>query len=249
MQYNTIYVGDARHMVHVPDNTVQLIITSPPYNVGKPYTHSSDTLPWDEYVQFLSDVWDECFRVLCPGGRICINIANTGRKPYVPLHAYVIMQLVEKKFLLRGEIIWDKRTSAGISTAWGSFGKASNPVLRDTHEYIVIASKHSYTLAPPHTHSTTSMITPEQFTEYTKSVWTFPAASHPSHPAVFPEELPKRLILLYSNLNDIVLDPFLGIGTTAIAAYKLGRRYIGYDISPEYIRIAHQNLETLTHGS
>ncbi len=243
MRTNVLYTKDCRHMDEVPDGSVQLIVTSPPYNVGKPYDGHQDTMELDEYLAFLEECWRECIRVLCRGGRLCVNVASTGRKPYVPLHAYIALQLIELGLEMRGEIIWDKGSSVGVSTAWGSFARASNPTLRDVHEYILVFSKETPQLEE--THGTSSGIRNEQFVEWTKSIWRFKTESSRrfAHPAVFPEELPRRLILLYTNVNDIVLDPFMGTGTTAVAAMKLGRRYIGYEISPAYVEIARQRLE------
>ncbi len=142
---------------------------------------------------------------------------------------------------MRGEIIWNKGSSASPSTAWGSWMSASNPVLRDTHEYILIFSKESFSRRKKDKENT---ITRDQFLEWTKSVWTFPAVSAKSigHPAPFPEELPYRLIQLYSFKGDVVLDPFCGSGTTCIAALKSGRYYIGYDIKPEYVELANNRI-------
>lgn len=243
MRTNVIYTKDCRHMDEVPDGSVQLIVTSPPYNVGKPYDGHQDNMELEEYLAFLEECWRECIRVLCRGGRLCVNVASTGRKPYVPLHAYIALQLIELGLEMRGEIIWDKGSSVGVSTAWGSFARASNPTLRDVHEYILVFSKETPQLLE--THGTYSGIRNEQFVEWTRSIWRFKTESSRrfDHPAVFPEELPRRLILLYTNVNDIVLDPFMGTGSTAVAAMKLGRQYIGYEISPAYVEIARQRLE------
>jgi|DewCreStandDraft_5_1066085.scaffolds.fasta_scaffold01557_17 site-specific DNA-methyltransferase (adenine-specific) len=243
MRTNIIYTKDCRHMDEVPDGSVQLIVTSPPYNVGKPYDGHYDNMELEEYLAFLEECWRECIRVLCRGGRLCVNVASTGRKPYIPLHAYIAIQLIELGLEMRGEIIWDKGSSVGVSTAWGSFARASNPTLRDVHEYILVFSKETPQLLE--THGAYSGIRNDQFVEWTKSIWRFKTESSRrfDHPAVFPEELPRRLILLYTNVHDIVLDPFMGTGTTAVAALKLGRRYIGYEISPTYVEIARQRLE------
>jgi len=214
---NRIFCKSSESMSELPDNSVHLMITSPPYNVAKEY---DEDLSLEEYLQFLNRVWRETYRVLVPGGRACINVANLGRKPYIPLHSYIIQGMLEIGYLMRGEIIWNKASSASPSTAWGSWLSAANPVLRDIHEYILIFCKETFSRKRGDRKNT---IKKEQFLEWTKSVWTFPAVSAKKigHPAPFPEELPYRLIQLYSFKNDVVLDPFVGSGTTCLAALKL----------------------------
>ena len=235
---NRIYNHTSSAMYELPDNCVHLMVTSPPYNVGKDY---DDDLTEDEYYELLNSVWREVYRVLAPGGRACVNVANIGRKPYLPINAMISRQMTDLGFLMRGEIIWDKNASAGVSCAWGSWKSPSNPVLRDTHEYILVFSKDRYNRPPK---DKTSTITRDEFIKYTKSVWTFPAesAKRVKHPAPYPVELPRRLIQLYTYANDIVLDPFIGSGTTAIASVKSDRRYVGYDTSSEYVETAKQRL-------
>ena len=138
---NKIILGSAENMKELPDSSVHLMITSPPYNVGKEYDKD---LSLEEYLTLLRNVFKEVKRVLVTGGRVCINVANLGRKPYLPLHSAIIQIMTELGFLMRGEIIWDKSASAGTSTAWGSWKSAKNPTLRDVHEYILIFSKDNY---------------------------------------------------------------------------------------------------------
>jgi site-specific DNA-methyltransferase (adenine-specific) len=228
----------SEEMKELPDNSVHLMITSPPYNVTKEYDAN---LTLDEYLALLKRVWKETYRVLVPGGRACINIANLGRKPYIPLHSYIIEDMLEIGFLMRGEIIWNKGSSASPSTAWGSWLSAANPVLRDIHEYILVFSKGTFSLKSKGKEST---ITKDEFLEWTKSVWTFPAVSAKmiGHPAPFPEELPARLIKMYSFKNDVILDPFLGSGTTSLAAIKNNRHYVGYDKDSKYIDLANRRI-------
>ena len=235
---NRIYPHSSAAMHELPDNSVHLMVTSPPYNVGKEY---DDDLTEKEYFDLLQSVWREVYRVLVPGGRACVNIANIGRKPYLPLNAMIARDMIDIGYLMRGEIIWDKSASAGVSCAWGSWKSASNPVLRDTHEYILVFSKGSYCRSAK---NKTSTITKDEFLEYTKSIWTFPAesAKRVRHPAPYPVELPRRLIQLYTYNDDVVLDPFMGSGTTALAAVRSGRRYIGYEVSTEYVSIAESRL-------
>ena len=227
-------------MGELPDCSVHLMVTSPPYNVGKEY---DEDLSLEEYLAFLRRVWQEVYRVLVPGGRACINIANLGRKPYIPLNGLIAREMTDLGFLMRGEIIWDKASSASTSTAWGSWQSASNPTLRDTHEYILVFSKGSF--RRDKIDGRKSTISREEFLEFTKSVWEFPSESarKVGHPAPFPVELPYRLIQLYTFSNEIVLDPFMGSGQTAIAALKAGRHFIGYEISGEYLELAQSRIQ------
>ena len=243
-QVNRIFNGDSRHMKNLPDESVHLMITSPPYNVGKEYDKDLSLL---EYKELLSAVTAETYRTLVTGGRMCINIANVGRSPYIPLHAHIIEIALECGFHMRGEIIWDKGASAGSSCAWGSWRSASNPVLRDVHEYILVFSKGSYKRRTKDDSKGADSIERDDFLEFTKSVWKFPAASarQANHPAPFPVELPLRLIHLYSFEGDLVLDPFMGSGTTAEAAVRAGRRYVGYEIDARYVEQAEARLAEL----
>jgi len=236
---NKIILGSAENMKELPDNSVHLMITSPPYNVSKEY---DEDLSLKEYLQLLENSFKETFRVLVNGGRACINVANLGRKPYIPLSDYISQMMIDIGFNMRGEIIWNKAASASPSTAWGSWQSAANPILRDIHEYILIFSKGDYKREKGKKENT---ITKKQFMEWTKSIWTMNAESarRIGHPAPFPEELPYRLIQLYSFKGDIVLDPFMGSGTTAVAAIKSERKFVGYDISQEYIDLAEKRLK------
>ena len=235
-----IFLGSAENMAELPDNSIHLMVTSPPYNVGKEYD-ADLTLP--EYLAFLEKVWAEVFRVLVPGGRACINIANLGRRPYLPLHAWIADSMLRLGYLMRGEVIWNKAASASPSTAWGSWKSATNPTLRDVHEYILIFSKGAFKREK--SDSKLNTISKEEFLEFTKSVWTFPAeaASKIGHPAPFPVELPYRLIQLYSFRDEVVLDPFMGSGQTALAASKAGRHYVGYEINPDYVSLANARIQ------
>lgn len=236
---NKFHCKSSEIMDEIPDSSIHLMITSPPYNVGKEY---DDDLTLDEYLELLTKVFGEVYKKLVTGGRACVNVANIGRKPYIPLHAMIIEIMLDLGFLMRGEIIWDKSASGGGSCAWGSWMSASNPVLRDYHEYILVFSKDSYSKDKKQVKRDT--ITHDDFIEWTRSVWTFPAvnAKKIGHPAPFPIELPHRLINLYSYEGDVVLDPFCGSGTTAIAARQNNRNYICYDIKPEYIDLAKRRI-------
>lgn len=282
--------GDAREMRAVPDASVHLVVTSPPYNVAKDYSDHDDNLSLDAYVSLLNAVWRECYRVLVPGGRLCVNVANTDRKPYLSLVSLIDEQLRTsgQDWLHRGHIIWDKGASAGVSTAWGSFGRASNPTLRDVHEYITVWSKDQLKLEGGGDIGPTG----NQFVAWTRSIWRpeellpelqkkiadkladarkrgkddawiaesiaravwgqaavpgetiweMTTESTVAHPAPFPVELPKRVIALYTRPGDVVLDPFMGSGSTAIAAKLTGRHFVGYELSAEYCALAEKRL-------
>ena len=243
---NTIIASSCENMKDIPNNSLHLMITSPPYNVSKEYDND---LSLNEYLNLLKNCFAETYRILVDGGRACINIANIGRKPYIPLSDYVSKIMIEIGFNMRGEVIWNKSAGAGISTAWGSFQSASNPILRDVHEYILIFSKGNYKRERDKEEKELRKdnITKEEFIEWTKSVWTMntESAKRIGHPAPFPEELPNRLIKLFSFTNDIVIDPFMGSGTTAIAAIKNNRNFVGYEINKEYINLANNRILNL----
>lgn len=242
---NTIINCDSRNLP-IPDNCVHLVVTSPPYNASKEY---DEDLSLSDYLKMLHEVFSECYRVLTPGGRMVVNVANLGRKPYIPLSSHINIIMHEIGFLMRGEVIWDKSASAGSSCAWGSFKSASNPCLRDIHEYLLIFSKGNYKL--PRTkaekeNGRIDSIEKEDFISQTKSIWSFPTerASRVNHPAPFPVDLPRKCIEMFTFEGDVVLDPFLGSGTTAVASKQTGRKYIGVDLSEEYCKIAEQRVES-----
>jgi len=235
-----ILCKSSEKMEELPDNSVHLMVTSPPYNVGKEYDRD---FTLKEYLEFLKRVWKEVYRVLVPGGRACINIANLGRKPYIPLHAFIAKDMFDLGFLMRGEIIWNKASSASPSTAWGSWLSPANPTLRDIHEYILVFSKDMFSRR--NLNKRKSTLSRDEFLEFTKSVWHFSAerASKVGHPAPFPVELPYRLIQLYTYEDEVVLDPFIGSGQAAIAAIKTDRHYVGYDIDETYVKLAERRIK------
>lgn len=237
---NKFLTGSAENMKELPDNSIHLMITSPPYNVSKEY---DDDLTLQQYLALLENSFKETYRVLVNGGRACINVANLGRKPYIPLSDYISKIMIAIGFKMRGEIIWNKAASSSPSTAWGSWQSAANPTLRDVHEYILIFSKGDYKREKE---SKENSISRDQFIEWTKSIWTMNAesAKRIGHPAPFPEELPFRLIQLYSFKDDIILDPFMGSGTTALSAVKSERKFVGYDINKEYVALAEKRLHS-----
>jgi modification methylase len=234
---NQIYTTSSEDMSAIPDNSVALAFTSPPYNVGKDYDVNMNL---QEYLDFIARVAKEVYRVLLPGGRYVINVANLGRKPYIPLHSYFYQMHTKLNFLSMGEIIWQKGKGANGSCAWGSWRSAKAPRLRDIHEYLLVFAKGSF--ARPDKGE--SGIEREEFMEATLSIWDIPpeSAKRVGHPAPFPLALAARVIELYSYQNDVVLDPFMGSGTTCVAAKKLSRHYVGYDILEEYCNIARNRL-------
>ncbi len=252
-----IFLGDARRMTdaQVADGSVALVVTSPPYYTGKDYELDVDRghIPasYIEYLELLEEVFGACAQKLEPGGRMAINVANLGRKPYRSLSADVIHILQDRLgLLLRGEIIWQKARGAGGSCAWGSFRSAANPVLRDLTERVIVASKGRFDRAVPRKQRERdgrphkASISADEFMAATLDVWEIPSesASRIGHPAPFPVELPKRLVELYTYEADLVLDPFMGSGTTAIAAALTGRHYVGFDTEPTYVELAKARL-------
>ena len=247
--------GDARRMTSVADGSVALVVTSPPYFAGKQYEEEIDRegVPssYLEYLEMLREVFAECVRVLEPGGRIAVNVANLGRKPYRSLSADVIGILQDDLgLLLRGEIVWQKAEGASGSCAWGSYRSASNPVLRDVTERVVVASKGRFDRALPAKARAAaglpheSTIDTDDFMALTLDVWPMPAESarRVGHPAPFPVELPEQLIRLYTFVDDLVLDPFMGSGSSLVAAARLGRRYVGFDLDPDYVALARRRV-------
>src|SRR4029078_1882660 len=242
------HLGDSRHMDAIIDNSVALVVTSPPYYAGKQYEEELERegvrSSYGEYLQLLTDVFAECARKLEPGGRIAVNVANLGRKPYRSLAADVVHILQDQlQLLLRGEVVWRKGEGAAGNCAWGSFRSAANPVLRDTTERVVIASKGRFDRALSRTERerrglpSQNPIDADEFMAATLDVWDIEpeSARRVAHPAPFPVGLRGRLIDLYTYENDLVLDPFMGSGSTLVAAARRNRRYIGYDLDPTYV--------------
>jgi site-specific DNA-methyltransferase (adenine-specific) len=252
---DSIIVGDSRDMAKVPSKSVALVCSSPPYFSGKQYEqelgHGHIPATYVEYLEQLADVFAECRRVLEPGGRIAINVANLGRKPYRSLSSDVTRILQDDLgFLLRGEIVWQKAVGASGNCAWGSFMKPANPVLRDVTERVIVASKGRFDRALdakqraacglPHE----ATISKEDFMAWTLDVWHIApeSATRVGHPAPFPVELPRRLIELYTYRGDVVLDPFIGSGTTAVAAIATRRHYVGYETDRDYVGLAERRV-------
>src|SRR5438067_4763 len=246
-----VFCHDARTMPEIDDDSVALVVTSPPYFAGKEYEAAlgEGAVPstYFEYLQMLTDVFACCVDKLEPGGRVAVNVANLGRRPYRSLSADVIDILQQRLgLLLRGEIIWQKARGAAGSCTWGSFQSPANPVLRDLTERVIVASKGRFNRAIPRRERarlglpSEASIFSDDFMEATTDLWEIPpeSATRVGHPAPFPVELPQRLIELYTYRGDLVLDPFLGAGSTAVAAARTGRRYCGYDTDRNYVELA-----------
>jgi len=253
-----IWVGDATAMDEfgqVADSSVALVVTSPPYFAGKEYEtaigegHVPES--YKAYLQMLGEVFEQCWNKLEPGGRMAINVANLGRKPYRSLSADVIDLMQDLGFLLRGEVIWRKALGAAGNCAWGSFQRPANPVLRDLTERIIVASKGRFDRAlsarkrSDQGLPSVATITADEFMDLTTDVWEFPpeSATRVGHPAPFPVELPRKLIELYTYERDLVLDPFMGSGTTAVAAMRTNRHFVGFDTDADYVDRARIRVE------
>jgi len=257
-QRNAFLLGSAESLLAdeklVKDNSVALVVTSPPYFVGKTYEEAMGQghvpAEYEEHLANLHRVFALCARKLEPGGRIAVNVANLGRKPYRSQAADIIRIFEDLGLLVRGEIIWKKGEGMNSSTAWGSFQKPSNPVLRDLTERIVVASKGRFDRAIPSRRRkdmnlpSEGSIFKEEFMSATKDVWEIPAesATRVGHPAPFPVDLPKRLIDLYTYRDDLVLDPYMGSGSTAVAALRKGREFIGCETDQKYIDLSESRI-------
>jgi DNA modification methylase len=251
-----VFCGDSRAMAQIDDASVALVVTSPPYFAGKEYERAlgEGHIPatYADYLQMLEDVLAECVRTLEPGGRIAVNVANLGRRPYRSLSADITTILQDRlRLLLRGEVIWVKARGAGGNCAWGSFQKPANPVLRDLTERVIIAGKGRFDRAiKPEKRAKQGLpheatVTRDEFMEATTDLWELPteSATRLGHPAPFPVALPERLIELHTYRGDLVLDPFMGSGSTGVAAVRTGRHFVGYDTDPVYVEAATTRIE------
>ena len=250
-----LFAADSRDLSVLPDNCIALMVTSPPYFAGKEYEESlgEGHVPasYLDYLAMLRDVFAECRRVLEPGGRVAVNVANLGRRPYRSLSGDVSAMLGDDLgFLLRGEIVWVKAEGANGNCAWGSYASAANPVLRDVTERVVVASKGRFDRALSRKERERrglpwqNSIAADDFRTWTLDTWRIPPESARSvgHPAPFPVELPRRLIELYTYVGDVVLDPFCGAAQTALACLRTGRHYVGVDIDPGYVELGRRRI-------
>jgi len=264
MVFAKIIIGDSRKMVELPDNGVDLVITSPPYWHIKDYGVEGQIgygQSLHEYLKSLYLVWKECFRVLKPGTRLCINIGDQflrsiiyGRYKIAPLHSEFITQCEKIGFDYMGSIIWQKKTTmhtTGGATVMGSYPYPPNGMVEIDYEFILIFKKPGRRKPPSKEIKEKSKLTKEEWKEYFSGHWNFPGERQIDHEAMFPEELPKRLIKMFTFVGDTVLDPFLGSGTTVKAAINLDRNSVGYEINEKFLpvikkKIGHDNLLTLT---
>lgn len=253
--WHKIIVGDSRCMREVPDESVHLIITSPPYWQLKDYGNGkqigfNDT--YEEYINNLNLVWSECYRVLHKGCRLCVNIGDQfarsvyyGRYKVIPIRTEIIKFCESAGFDYMGAIIWQKVTTCnttGGATVMGSFPYPRSGILKLDYEFILILKKHG---SPPKASKEIkekSRLAKDEWNQYFTGHWNFPGEKQAKHLAMFPEELPKRLIKMFSFVGDTVLDPFLGSGTTSLAAKNRKRNSIGYEINEEFLSIINEKL-------
>ena len=243
MNYQILCGDRIEVMNNLLANSVHLIVTSPPYNVGIEYDNHDDTMPYDEYLDFLNETWIACERILIDGGRIAINIPSiTHEKSYQPLFSDVIQQMKKIGFVMRCDILWYKEVCSS-RTAWGSWQSPSNPYIVQPYEFILVFSKGTKKLKG---NKEDIDITKEEFIQYSNGFWNIcpESANQIGHPAPFPQELAYRLIKFYSYKGNVILDPFNGSGTTCVVAYKTGRHCIGIDKSEKYNEIAVKRLKT-----
>ena len=253
-----IIIGDSRSMDELTDNSVDLIVTSPPYWNIKDYRAENQigyNQTLHEYLIDLYYVWQECFRVLKSGRRLCINIGDMftrtteyGRYKVIPIHAEIIVQCESLGFDFMGSIIWQKRTTkntTGGASIMGSYPYPPNGIVELDYEYILLFKKPGKTKPIPKDVKLKSKLTKEEWMEYFSGHWKFKGVRQREHPAMFPEELPKRLIKMFSFVGDTVLDPFVGSGTTLQVALQLGRNAIGYEINERFLDVIQKRLEQI----
>lgn len=255
MTNHKIYFGDSRALNKIPDKSVQLIITSPPYWQLKDYGTNSQigfNDSYEEYINNLNLVWMECERVLSEGCRLCINIGDQfsrsvyyGRYKVVPIRTEIIRFCETLKMDYMGAIIWQKTTTmntTGGGAVMGSFPYPRNGILKIDYEFILIFKKLGNAPKPTLEQKQNSILTKEEWNQYFSSHWNFSGVKQSEHIAMFPEELPKRLIKMFSFAGETIFDPFLGSGTTSLAAKNLGRNSIGYEINREFESIIKEKL-------
>ena len=253
---HTIINGDSRKMTEVPDQSVHLVITSPPYWQLKDYGTDeqigfNDT--YEDYINHLNLVWKECYRVLHNGCRLCINIGDQfarsvyyGRYKVIPIHSEIIRFCEAVGFDFMGQIIWQKATTmntTGGGAVMGSFPHPRNGIVKLDFEYILLFKKQGNAPKPTPEQKAQSAMTNEEWNTYFNGHWYFNGAKQDKHLAMFPEELPKRLIKMFSFPQETVLDPFMGSGTTATVANTLGRNSIAYEINPDFIPLIQERIK------
>jgi len=253
--HHKIIIGDSRKMVELSEQSVHLIITSPPYWQLKDYGHKeqigfNDT--YQDYINHLNLVWKECYRVLYPGCRLCVNIGDQfarsvyyGRYKIIPIRTEIIKFCETIGFDYMGAIIWQKVTTmntTGGATVMGSFPYPRNGIVKLDYEFILLFKKVGDPPRASRDRKEKSKLTTKDWNEYFYGHWNFPGERQNQHLAVFPEELPRRLIRMFSFIDDIVLDPFLGSGTTTVAAKNLDRNSTGYEINKEFLPLIKQKI-------
>ena len=240
---NKIITGDSLEVLKgLPNNCIDLIFTSPPYNFGLDYQNGNDACYWETYFDTLFLIFDECIRTLKYSGRFVINVQPLF-SDYIPTHHIISKYLMDQKLIWKGEIIWEKNNYNCKYTAWGSWKSPSNPYLKYTWEFIEVFCKGSMKKIGK---KEKVDITAEQFKEWVVGKWSVAPERNMkvfNHPAMFPEELAERVIKLFSYRGDVVLDPFNGVGTTTLVASRNKRRYLGIDISKEYSRLARKRIK------
>lgn len=241
---NRILCDDSDKVLkELPDNCIDLVLTSPPYNFGLGYDTEEDGIDWDKYFHKLFSVFGECIRVLKHGGRIAINIQPLF-SDYIPSHHIISEFFMRHKLIWKGEILWEKHNYNCKYTAWGSWKSPSNPYLKYTWEFLEIFAKGTLTKKGRREDID---ISGEEFKRWVTAKWSIAPEREMGkygHPAMFPEELVARVLKLFSYRGDTVLDPFIGVGTTALVAKKLGRKYLGIDISEDYCRKATERVNS-----
>jgi site-specific DNA-methyltransferase (adenine-specific) len=256
MTYHKVVIGDSRNMKEVPDESVHLVITSPPYWQLKDYGRKDQigfNDSYEDYINHLNLVWKECYRVLHQGCRLCVNIGDQfarsvyyGRYKVIPIRTEIIKFCETIGFDYMGAIIWQKVTTCnttGGATIMGSFPYPRNGILKIDYEFILLFKKGGVAPRVSKQVREQSRLTREEWNEYFSGHWNFSGEKQDKHLAPFPEELPRRLIKMFSFIGDTVLDPFLGSGTTSIVALKLHRNSIGYEINREYLGVIQRRFQ------
>ena len=242
---NKIICGDSQEVLSLlPDNCIDLIFTSPPYNFGLSYDKQNDESHWEEYFIKLFNVFSECIRVLKYSGRIIVNVQPLF-SDYMPSHHIISNYFIKNKLIWKGEILWEKNNYNCKYTAWGSYKSPSSPYLKYTWEFLEIFAKGNLRKQGLKENID---ITPDEFKNWVFAKWSIAPERNMKqyhHPAMFPEELARRVIKLFSYQDDIILDPFNGVGTTSLVAKKNQRRFLGIDISEDYCKIAEKRLEEI----
>lgn len=242
---NTIICGDSLKVLKaLPDNCIDIMITSPPYNFGLAYETMDDTNKWQDYFNKLFAIFDECVRVLKYSGRMIVNIQPLF-SDYIPTHHIISKYFLDKGLIWKGEVLWEKNNYNCKYTAWGSWKSPSSPYLKYTWEFLEIFCKGDLKKkgAPKNID-----ITDEEFKAFVVAKWSIAPERNMKqfgHPAMFPEKLVARCLKLFSYKEDLVLDPFNGVGTTTFVAQRLKRNYIGIDISKSYCETAKKRIEAI----